>query len=98
MKDDTFGGNRRFFVGGAAAATIVSFYIAAVARGALKACSYEVEAGPLSELQSLIRIGNSYLNEHAKDGEPDTLDEELFDETETDRTISSSLSNGVCWR
>ena len=83
MKDDTFGWNRRFFVSGAAAATIASFYIAAVARGALKACSYEVEADPLSELQSLIRIGNTYLNEHTKDGELDTLDEALFEETET---------------
>jgi len=83
MKDDTFGWNRRFFVGGAAAATIASIYIAAVARGALKACSYEPEAGLPSELQSLIRIGNSYLNQHTQNGELDTLDEALFDETET---------------
>jgi hypothetical protein len=83
MKDDTFGWNRRFFVGGAAVATIASFYLAAVARGALEACSYEVEAGLPSELQSLIRIGNSYLNEHTQNGELETLDEALFDETET---------------
>ena len=83
MKDDTFGRNRRFFVGGAAAVTIASFYIAAVTRGALKACSYEdVEAGLPSELQSLIRIGNSYLNERTKNGELDTLEEALLDETE----------------
>jgi hypothetical protein len=83
MKDDTLGWNRRFFVGGAAVAAIASLYIAAVARGALKACSYEVEPGRLSELQSLIRIGNSYLNEHTKNGEPDTLDDALFNQTET---------------
>lgn len=82
MKDDTFGWNRRFFVGGAAAATIASFYLAAVARGALKACSYEPEVGRPAELQSLIRIGNSYLKEHAQNGELNTLDEALFDETE----------------
>ena len=81
MRDDTSGWSRRFFlVGGAAAATIASFYISAIARGALKACSYEVEGGLSSELQSLIRIGNSYLNEHTKNGEPDTLDEALFSE------------------
>jgi hypothetical protein len=84
MRDDTFGWNRRFFVGGAAAVTIASVYMAAIARGALKPCSYEdVDAGLPSELLSLIRIGNSYLNEHAKSGELDTLDEVLLDETET---------------
>ena len=36
-----------------------------------------------SDLQSLIRIGNSYLNEHTKNGELDTLDEVFLDETET---------------
>jgi hypothetical protein len=83
MKDNTFGWNRRFLVGGAAVA-VASFYIAAVGRGALKACNYEnVEAGLPSDLQSLIRIGNSYLNEHTKNGELDTLDEVLLDETET---------------
>lgn len=81
MKNDTFGWSRRFLVGGAAAATIASLYVAAVARGALKACSYEVEGGPSSELQSLIRIGNIYLNEHRNSGEPDNLDEAFFDET-----------------
>ena len=46
MKDNTFGWNRRFFVGGAAVVAIASFYIAAVGRGALKACRYEdVEVG-----------------------------------------------------
>lgn len=82
MKDETLGGSRRFFVGGAAAATLVSFYLAAVARGALKACSHELEASPSAELQSLIRIGHSYLNERAKNGELDILDGELFNETE----------------
>jgi hypothetical protein len=86
MKDDTFGWNRRVFVGGAAVAAIASLYIAAVARGALKACSYEAEPGRLSELQSLIRIGNSYLNEHTKNGEPDTLDDAVFNQTETRST------------
>jgi len=84
MKDSSFGFNRRFFVGGAAVVAAASFYIAAVARGALKACSYEdVEVGLPSELQSLVRIGNSYLSEHTKDGELDTLEGALFDETET---------------
>ena len=84
MKDNTFGWNRRLFVGGAAVVAIASFYIAAVGRGALKACSYEdVEASLPSDLQSLIRIGNSYLNENGKDGELDILDEVFLDETET---------------
>ena len=58
-----------------------------------------VEAGLSSDLQSLIRIGNSYLNEHTKNGEPDTLDEALFDETET-RSGQYRLccSNVACWR
>jgi hypothetical protein len=84
MKDNIFGWNRRFFVGGAAVVAVASFYIAAVGRGALKACDYEdVEAGLPSDLQSLIRIGNSYLNEHTKNGELDSLEEVLLDETET---------------
>ncbi len=83
MKDNTFGWDRRLFVGGAAV-VVASFYIAAVGRGALKACNYvDVEAGLPSDLQSLIRIGNSYLNEHTKGGELDSLDEVLLDETET---------------
>jgi hypothetical protein len=84
MKDNTLGWNRRFFVGGTAVVAVASFYIAAVARGALKACNYEdVDAGLQSDLQSLIRIGNSYLDEHTKSGELDALDEVLLDETET---------------
>jgi hypothetical protein len=84
MKDKTFGWNRRIFVGGAAVVAVASLYIAAVARGALKTCNYEdVDAALPSDLQSLIRIGNSYLNEHTKNGELDTLDEVLLDETET---------------
>jgi hypothetical protein len=84
MKDNIFGWDRRFFVGGAAVVAVASFYIAAVGRGALKACDYEdVEAGLPSDLQSLIRIGNSYLNEHTKNGELDSRDEVLLDETET---------------
>lgn len=84
MMNNTFGWNRRFFVGGAAVVAAASFYIAAVGRGALKACNYEdAEAGLPSDLQSLVRIGNSYLNEHTKDGEPDTPDELFLDETET---------------
>jgi hypothetical protein len=84
MKDNTFGWNRRLFVGGAAGVAVASFYLAAVARGALKTCNYEdVDAALSSDLQSLIRIGNSYLNEHTENGELDTLDEVLLDETET---------------
>ena len=84
MKDKTFGWDRRFFVGGAAVVAFASFYIAAVGRGALKKCNDEnVEAGLPSDLQSLIRIGNSYLNEHTKNGELDSLNEVPFDETET---------------
>jgi hypothetical protein len=85
MKDNTFSWNRRLFVGGAAGVAVASFYLAAVARGALKACNYEdVDAVLSSDLQSLIRIGNSYLNEHTENGELDTLDEVLLlDETET---------------
>ena len=78
MKDNTFGWNRRLFVGGAAGVAVASFYLAAVARGALKACNYDdVDAVLSSDLQSLIRIGNSYLNEHTENGELDTLDDEV---------------------
>ena len=84
MKVNTFGWNRRLFVGGAAGVVVASFYLAAVARGALKACDYEdVDAILSSDLQSLIRIGNSYLTEHTENGELDTLEEVLLDETET---------------
>jgi len=84
MRDNTFDWNRRLFVGGAAGVAVTSFYLAAVARGALKACNYEdVDAVLSSDLQSLIRIGNSYLNEHTENGELDTLDEVLLDKTET---------------
>ena len=78
MKDNTFDWNRRIFIGGAAGAVAASFYLAAVARGALKACNYDdVDAVLSSDLQSLIRIGNSYLNEHTENGELDTLDDEV---------------------
>lgn len=84
MKDNSVGWNRRFFIGGAAVVAVASFYIAAVGRGAVKACSYENDdAGLPSDLRSLIRIGNSYLNEHTKNGELDTLEEVFLDETET---------------
>jgi hypothetical protein len=84
MKDNIFGWDRRLFVGGAAVLAAASFYVAAVGRGALKACNHEPIEGDLSsDLQSLIRIGKSYLNEHAKNGKLDFLDEVLFDETET---------------
>jgi len=83
-KDIKFGWDRRLVVGGAAMIAAASFYMAAVGRGALKACSHEPMEGDLSsDLQSLIRIGNSYLNEHAKNGKLDSLDEVLLDETET---------------
>ena len=84
MNDNTVGWNRRLFLGGAAGMAVASLYLAAVARGALKACNYEdVDAVLSSDLQSLIRIGNSYLNEHTENGELDTLDEVPLDETET---------------
>jgi hypothetical protein len=84
MKDNTFGWNRRLFIGGAAGVTLASFYLAAVARGALKACNYEDGDSVLSsDLQSLIRIGNSYLNELTENGELDALGEVLLDETQT---------------
>jgi hypothetical protein len=94
MKDNAFGWDRRFFVvGGAAVAAVLSFYMAAVGRGALKKCNHEdVEAGLPSDLQSLIRIGNSYLNEHAKNGELDSLNETLLDET---ATISGNIVHAV---
>lgn len=83
MKDNSVGWNRRFFIGGAAVVTVTSFYIAAVGRGAFKACSNEnIEAGLPLDLRSLIRIGNSYLNEHTKNGEL-TQDDVFLDETET---------------
>jgi hypothetical protein len=83
MKDNTFSQNRRLFLGVAAGVAVASFYLAAVVRGGLKACNYEdVDAVLSSDLQSLIRIGNSYLNEHAENGELNTLDEVVFDETE----------------
>ena len=77
MKDNTFGWNRRIFIGGAAGVAVASFYLAAVARGALKVCSYDdVDVVFSSDLQSLIRIGNSYLNEHTENGELDSLGDE----------------------
>jgi hypothetical protein len=83
MKDNLVGWNRRFFIGGAVVA-VASFYIAAVGRGAFQACGQEnIEAGLPLNLRSLIRIGNSYLNEHTKNGELDTLDDVFLDETET---------------
>jgi hypothetical protein len=88
MKKNIFGWNRRLFVGGAASTMIASLYAAAVGRGALKACNYaDVEAGLPLDFQSLIRIGNSYLNEHIKNGKPDIPDKLLFDETETRSTV-----------
>jgi len=83
MKDNTFGWNRRLFVGGAAS-VITSFYLAAVARGVLNACNNENVEAVLSsdDLKALIRIGNSYLNEHTENGELDILDEAPLDETE----------------
>jgi hypothetical protein len=82
MKDYTFGLSRRFIVGGIAAAA--SFYLAAVGRGALKACHQEdIGSAPPSDFQSLIKIGNSYLNDSTRNGELDTLDELFLDETET---------------
>jgi len=84
MKDYTFGLSRRFFVGGAAVAAVASFYFAAVGRGALKACHQEdIGSAPPSDFQSLIKIGNSYLNENTRNGELDTLDELFLDESET---------------
>ena len=80
---NTFGWNRRLFVGGAAVAA-TSLYLAAVARGVLKACNYgDVDAVLSSDLQSLIRIGNSYLSEYTENGELETPDEVPLDETET---------------
>ena len=83
MKDNSVGWNRRFFIGGAVVA-VASFYIAAVGRGAFKTCGHEnIEAGLPLNLRSLIRIGNSYLNEHTKNGELDILDDVFLDEAET---------------
>jgi hypothetical protein len=83
MKDNTFGRNRRFFISGAAVVVVASFYIAAVGRGAFKACSNEnIKAGLPLDVRSLIRIGNSYLKEHTKNGEL-TQDDVFLDETET---------------
>ena len=84
MKDNASGWNRRLFVGAAASVAVASLYLAAVARGALKACKYEdVDPVLSSDLQSLIQIGNSYLNELTENGEPDTVDEVLLEATET---------------
>ena len=87
MKNNTFGWDRRLFVGGAAVVAIASCYIGAIGYGALKKCNdLDIEAGLPSDLQSLIRIGNSYLNEHTKNGKLDPLDEVVFDETESRST------------
>ena len=92
MKDNTFGWNRRIFIGGAAGVAAASFYLAAVARGALKACNYDnVDAVFSSDLQSLIRIGNSYLNEHTENGELDTLDDETDSVAEIVYTVQRRL-------
>jgi hypothetical protein len=78
MKNYIFGSTRRFFIGGATVAAVGSFYLAAIGRGALKAC-HQQDVGPaLSDFQSLIRIGNSYLNEHG----PITLNESFLRETD----------------
>jgi hypothetical protein len=92
MKDNTFGWNRRIVIGGAAGVAVASFYLAAVARGALKACNYDnVDAVFSSDLQSLIRIGNSYLNEHTENGELDTLDDETDSVAEIVYTVQRRL-------
>jgi len=84
MNNNTFGWDRRFFVGGVAVVAVASFYMAAVGRGALKACDYEDVGVDLpSDLEPLIRIGNRYLNEHIKNDELDLLDKVVLDETET---------------
>lgn len=76
MRDNKFDWSRRLFVGGATVAAAASLYAAALGRGALRACDYEdFEAGLPSDFQSLIRIGNSYLNEYAKNVELDTSSE-----------------------
>jgi hypothetical protein len=83
MKENTFGLSRRLFIGGVSVATVASLYVAAVGRGALKACNYEdVQIGLLSDFQSLIRIGNSYLNGHTN-AALNSADELFLSETES---------------
>jgi hypothetical protein len=76
MKNYTFGSSRRVFIGGAAVAAAGSFYLAGVGLGVLKGCHQEDVGLALSDLQSIVRIGNSYLNEH----ESNVLEETLADE------------------
>jgi len=82
MKDNPISWNRRLFIGGAAAVAVTSFYLAAVARGVLKACKNVDAVLSSDDLESLIRIGNSYLNEHTENGELDILNEAPVDGTE----------------
>jgi len=95
MKNNTFRWNRRLFIGGAAGVAITSVYLGAVTRGVLKACENVHPVLLSGDLESLIRIGSSYLNEHTQNhafrsrGEPklnllllNILDEPWLDETE----------------
>jgi len=92
MKENIFDWRRRRFVGSAAAAAVMSLYAAAIGRGALKACNYEdVEAGLPLDFQSLIRIGNSYLNEHSKNGELTASNELFLDQEPSSANIISAV-------
>jgi hypothetical protein len=72
LNKSSFDHKRRLFIGGVALVA-ASLYIAAVGRGARKICDIEdVDVG-VGNLQPLIRIGNAYLDEEAKSGEPSTL-------------------------
>ena len=85
MSNNTFQRRRQLLTGGTALAAVTSLYLAAVGRGALKACKFEdVEGGFASDFRSLVRIGNCYLNEHEAVDEFYVPYQALFHEVETD--------------
>jgi len=87
MKKRRVGMSRRILIGGAALAATAAIYMAAIGRGALKACYADGEAALPADLQSLVRIGNSYLYEHSKNGKLDPRDELFLQETATTNIV-----------
>jgi hypothetical protein len=88
LNKSSFDHTRRLFIGGVALVA-ASSYIAAVGRGARKICDIQ-DADVLGNLRPLIRIGNAYLDEVAKSGEPSTLRKGLLDDDSM--TLESIIS------
>src|SRR3974377_1036015 len=76
MKKCDFEGRGRLLIGGVSA-TVVTLYLAAVGRGALKSCGIDDLDVGLAELRPLIRVGNAYLAELLASGQS-TLRDDLL--------------------